>query len=78
MCDNPWLESGKICTRKDLAVFIVNKGIQKSICHPCWKKIADMDIEWGEDPKPESITEMHAKEREIEKKATLTEYKSRG
>lgn len=76
MCNNPFLEIP--CTKEDLAVFLMYKGIQKSICHSCWEKIGDGDQEWGNDPKPESITEILRKERKLEKNSTLTEYKSRG
>jgi len=47
MCQNPW--AYKKCSNADLAVFIVYKGEQLSICHKCWNKLADSDHEWGKD-----------------------------
>lgn len=77
MCDNPWVE--KPCTKHDIALSIMFKENQKDICHSCWKKIAEEDIEWGEDPKPESITQILNEEREkYEKTAKLMEYKGKG
>lgn len=48
MCDNPWAEEK--CTKQDVELYIIVKGKQIAICHECWPKIADKDLEWGDDP----------------------------
>jgi len=36
------------CGRKDIVVTIRVKDKMLPICRKCWKKIAYMDVEWGE------------------------------
>jgi hypothetical protein len=49
-CRNPW--NGK-CQNTDIEVFILYKGDRLPICRRCWSKIAESNIEWGEQSKPE-------------------------
>ena len=46
-CQNPFFP----CKSKhpnDIAVIILYKGKQHPICKECWAKIANNNIEWGE------------------------------
>ncbi len=46
-CQNPFRK--RKCGRTDIELYIWYKGEKLPICRKCWKKIADSDLEWGED-----------------------------
>ena len=37
------------CGRKDIAVYIRAGDKILPICEECWRSLAEMDVEWGED-----------------------------
>ncbi len=45
-CKNPW--DGR-CGRDDIALYIFYNGERVPICRRCWSRIANRNIEWGED-----------------------------
>jgi len=45
-CQNPLKPS---CGRKDIAVYIRAGNKILPICEECWRSLAEMDVEWGED-----------------------------
>jgi len=42
-CMNPW--NGK-CSSRDIALYIMFKGMKLPICRKCWKDISSRNIEW--------------------------------
>lgn len=42
-CKNPWSNR---CKNSDVALYILYKGEEVPICSRCWRRIADMDVEW--------------------------------
>jgi len=47
-CGNPWAR--RPCGRRDIAVYIIVNGEKIPICHECWRRIANSNREWGEEP----------------------------
>ena len=45
-CRNPLKPS---CKRKDIAVYMLVGDEILPICEGCWRSMAEMDVEWGED-----------------------------
>jgi len=45
-CHNPLKPS---CGREDIAVYILAGNKILPICEGCWRSLAKMDVEWGED-----------------------------
>lgn len=45
-CTNPW-NGG--CGNTDIVVYIAHKNNYLPICRSCWNKIAEENIEWGND-----------------------------
>ena len=45
-CANPW--NGE-CNNTNIVLYIYFKGSKLPICRACWNKIAEMDVEWGEE-----------------------------
>jgi hypothetical protein len=56
------------------AVYLVWNGETIGLCRRCWDRIADTDVEWGDNPKPENFAQLLESARGLEG-AVETEYK---
>jgi len=70
MCDIKEFKLHRKCTNPldPIAVFITWKnGKQLGLCEKCWSKIADSDLEWGEEEIPKDFMMDLEKGRGLEK-----------
>lgn len=69
-CQNPW---NPHCNNTDIVVFIRYKDETLPICQECWNKIADSDLEWGEETK-NNILDSHPANNNNSSAITVERY----
>jgi hypothetical protein len=42
-CRNPWNEA---CENVDIELYISYRGEEIPICHECWRKLSEAEVEW--------------------------------